>query len=58
MQWIRAAWERHVPFSTGRTYVNFQTADEGLERVRATYGANSSGSRRRRRLTTRAISSA
>ena len=40
MQWIRAAWERHVPFSTGRTYVNFQTADEGLERVRATYGAN------------------
>jgi FAD/FMN-containing dehydrogenase len=39
-QWIRAAWERLRPFSTGRTYINFQTADEGEERVRATYGAN------------------
>jgi hypothetical protein len=28
------------PFSTGRTYINFQTADEGEERVRATYGVN------------------
>jgi hypothetical protein len=28
------------PFSTGATYVNFQTADEGDDRVRATYGAN------------------
>ncbi len=28
------------PFSTGRTYINFQTADEGEERIRATYGAN------------------
>jgi FAD/FMN-containing dehydrogenase len=39
-QWIRAAWERLRPFSTGRTYINFQTADEGEERVRATYGVN------------------
>lgn len=39
-QWIRDAWERQRPFSTGRTYINFQTADEGEERVRATYGAN------------------
>jgi FAD/FMN-containing dehydrogenase len=38
--WIRAAWERLRPFSTGRTYINFQTADEGEERVRATYGVN------------------
>ena len=34
------AWERFRPFSTGGNYVNFQTADEGEERVRATYGAN------------------
>jgi FAD/FMN-containing dehydrogenase len=39
-QWVRAAWERHLPFSTGRTYVNFQNADEGDERVRSAYGAN------------------
>ena len=38
--WLRAAWERFRPFSTGATYINFQTADEGDERVRATYGAN------------------
>jgi hypothetical protein len=28
------------PFSTGRTYINFQSADEGEDRVRETYGAN------------------
>ena len=27
-------------FSTGGNYINFQTADEGEERIRATYGAN------------------
>jgi FAD/FMN-containing dehydrogenase/pimeloyl-ACP methyl ester carboxylesterase len=39
-QWVRATGERAKPFSTGATYINFQTADEGDERVRATYGAN------------------
>ena len=39
-QWIRDAWERQRPFSTGRTDINVQTADEDEERVRATYGAN------------------
>ena len=39
-RWIRDAWGRLRPFSTGATYVNFQTADEGDDRVRATYGAN------------------
>jgi FAD/FMN-containing dehydrogenase len=39
-QWVRSAWERLRPFSTGRTYINFQTADEGADRIRATYGAN------------------
>jgi FAD/FMN-containing dehydrogenase len=38
--WVRQAWERVRPFSTGRTYINFQTADEDDARVRATYGAN------------------
>lgn len=39
-QWIRDAWKRLRPFSTGGNYINFQTADEDETRVRATYGAN------------------
>lgn len=39
-QWIRDAFTRQRPFSTGRTYINFQTADEDSERIRATYGMN------------------
>ena len=39
-QWVHDAWARVRPFSTGRTYINFQTADETEDRVRATYGAN------------------
>ncbi len=39
-EWIRQGWSRIRPFSTGRTYINFQTADEDEERVRATYGTN------------------
>jgi FAD/FMN-containing dehydrogenase len=39
-EWIRAAWQRLRPFSTGGNYVNFQTADEEEARIRATYGAN------------------
>jgi FAD/FMN-containing dehydrogenase len=39
-QWIRDGWARVRPFSTGRTYINFQGADEGEERIRAAYGAN------------------
>ncbi len=38
--WVRDAWRRVRPFSTGGNYVNFQTADEGDDRIRATYGAN------------------
>ena len=37
---MRAGYDRCRPFTTGASYVNFQTADEGDERVRATYGAN------------------
>jgi FAD/FMN-containing dehydrogenase len=39
-QWIRDAWKRLRPFSTGGNYINFQTADEHEERIRATYGVN------------------
>ncbi|HET9948264.1 MAG TPA: FAD-binding oxidoreductase [Longimicrobiales bacterium] len=36
--WVREAWQAMKPFSTGGTYVNFQTADEGPDRVRDAYG--------------------
>jgi FAD/FMN-containing dehydrogenase/pimeloyl-ACP methyl ester carboxylesterase len=39
-RWVREAADALKPFSTGGTYVNFQTADEGADRVRAAYGAN------------------
>jgi FAD/FMN-containing dehydrogenase len=39
-QWVRDAWERFQGFSTGGNYINLQTADEGDERIRATYGAS------------------
>ena len=39
-EWVRGTWERIRGFSTGATYINFQTADEGDDRIRATYGAN------------------
>jgi FAD/FMN-containing dehydrogenase len=38
--WIRGAGERLRPFTAGRTYINFQTADEDQERIRTTYGDN------------------
>ncbi len=38
--WIRDAWRRLRPFSTGSTYINFQGRDEDAVRVRAAYGAN------------------
>jgi FAD/FMN-containing dehydrogenase len=38
--WVRDAWTRVQPFSTGGNYVNFQTADEDGTRIRDTYGDN------------------
>ncbi len=38
--WVREAWNSVRPFSTGGNYLNFQTADEDEERLRATYGTN------------------
>lgn len=40
IEWARAAWRDLRRFSTGGSYVNMQTEDEGGERVRAAYGAN------------------
>jgi FAD/FMN-containing dehydrogenase len=39
-EWVRQAWQRFRPFSTGGNYINFQTFDEGEERVRAMYRDN------------------
>jgi FAD/FMN-containing dehydrogenase len=38
IQWTRAFWEALQPFSSGGAYVNFQSHDEGEDRVKATYG--------------------
>ena len=56
--WVRGAWERLRPFSTGGSYINFQTADEDEARVRASYGANFDRLSRSRNATTRTTCSA
>ncbi|MHA1961356.1 MAG: FAD-binding oxidoreductase [Candidatus Thorarchaeota archaeon] len=38
IQWTRAFWNALQPFSSGGAYVNFQSRDEGEDRVIATYG--------------------
>jgi len=38
--WARAAWQDMRRFSTGGTYINFQTEDEGQERIHAAYRKN------------------
>lgn len=38
--WIRQSWERQRPYTSGRNYINFQTADEEQHQVRASYGTN------------------
>ena len=38
--WARDYWMALHPTSRGSAYVNFMMADEGDERVRATYGAH------------------
>ncbi|HEX5606306.1 MAG TPA: FAD-binding oxidoreductase [Candidatus Binatia bacterium] len=40
VEWARAAWRDLRRFSTGGTYVNFLTEEEGDERIRAAYGNN------------------
>jgi FAD/FMN-containing dehydrogenase len=38
IQWARAAWNEMKTFSTGGTYINFLTEDEGPERIAAALG--------------------
>ena len=40
IEWARAAWRDLRRFSTGGTYVNFLTEEEGDDRVHAAYGNN------------------
>jgi FAD/FMN-containing dehydrogenase len=40
MEWARAGWRHMRPFSTGGTYMNFLNADEGADRIQASYGRN------------------
>jgi FAD/FMN-containing dehydrogenase len=40
IEWARAAWRDLRRFSTGGTYVNFLTEEEGIDRIRAAYGDN------------------
>ena len=39
VQWTRDLWTAIRPFSSGGVYVNFLSADDGDDRVRAAYGA-------------------
>jgi FAD/FMN-containing dehydrogenase len=38
--WARTVWRELRRFSTGGTYVNFLTEEEGAERIREAYGGN------------------
>lgn len=38
IEWARSAWTDMKPFSTGGAYINFQTADEGEDRMEAALG--------------------
>lgn len=40
VEWARATWRDLRRFSTGGTYVNFLTEEEGAERIHASYGSN------------------
>lgn len=40
IEWARAAWRDMRRLSTGSTYVNFLTEEEGEEPIRAAYGRN------------------
>jgi FAD/FMN-containing dehydrogenase len=39
IEWAREAWNDMKSFSTGGTYINFLTQDEGPERIQASLGA-------------------
>ncbi len=39
IQWTREFWKALQPFSIGGAYINFQSQDEGDDRVQTTYGS-------------------
>jgi FAD/FMN-containing dehydrogenase len=39
IQWTRTFWEALQPYSSGGAYVNFQSHDEGEDRIKSTYGS-------------------
>jgi hypothetical protein len=39
IEWTRGFWQALQPFSSGGSYVNFQSQDEGEDRVISTYGS-------------------
>ena len=40
IEWARTTWQDMRQFSTGGTYINFLTEDDGHDRTRAAYGGN------------------
>jgi FAD/FMN-containing dehydrogenase len=40
IEWARSAWREMRAFSTGGTYINFLTEEEGADRIQAAYGKN------------------
>jgi len=40
IEWARSTWRDLRQFSTGGTYINFLTEEEGEDRIRAAYGEN------------------
>ncbi len=40
IEWVRRAWRQLRRYSTGGTYINFLTEEEGDERIHAAYGKN------------------
>ncbi|HEX7976458.1 MAG TPA: BBE domain-containing protein [Anaerolineales bacterium] len=40
IEWTRSAWREMRRFSTGGTYINFLTQEEGEDRIAAAYGKN------------------
>ncbi len=38
IEWTRNFWKALQPYSTGGSYINFQSSDEGEDRVQSTYG--------------------
>ncbi len=39
IDWVRNAWEDMKSYSTGGNYINFQTEDEGNDRINAAFGS-------------------